>query len=112
MGIYDFDVNLNLEETIRMLDLEIIKGTITEKIDCHEIYSECKSKAVIMVYGKRYFRAGNRLTLTLCIEQLKDKTHLHVIGIGSVQRTSSGECETSQKFTSLPKRILEKYIIE
>ena len=109
MGIYSFDVKLTLDETISRLDSEIIKGTITEKIDFHEIHSECKNKAVVMVYGKRYFRASNRLTLTLCIEELQDKTHVHVIGIGGMERTGSGEGEAMRKVTSLPRRRLEEY---
>lgn len=112
MGIYSFDVKLTLDETIKRLDSEIIKGTITEKIDFHEVYSECKNKAVVMVYGKRYFRAGNRLTLTVCIEELEDKTHVHVIGIGGMERSATGEGESIRKFTSLPRKILEEYIIE
>lgn len=112
MGIYSFDVNLTLDETIKMLDSEIIKGTITEKIDFHEIHSESKTKAVVMVYGKRYFRASNRLTLTVCVEELTDKTHIHVIGIGGMERSCSVEGEAIAKFTSLPRRILDKYIVE
>lgn len=112
MGIYSFNVKLTLEETIKKLDSEIVKGKITEKIDFHEIRCEGKNKAVVMVYGKRYFRAGNRLTLTLCIEEFDDKTHVHVIGIGGMERTASGEGEAIKRFTGLPRIILEDYIIE
>lgn len=111
MGIYSFDVKLSLDETIKKLDSEIIQGTITEKIDFHEIHSECKNKAVVIVYGKRYFRAGNRLTLTLCIEELKDRTHIHVISISGIEVGASDDGEVSRKFTSFPRKILEEYII-
>ena len=112
MGIYSFDVKLTLDETIKKLDSEIIKGTITEKIDFHEINSGSKPKAVVVVYGKKYFRATNRLTLTLCIEELEDKTHIHVIGIGRVDRIISAEDDAIIKFSSLPREILEDYIVE
>ena len=55
MGIYSFDVKLTLDETIKRLDAGIISGTITEKIDFHEINSQGKNKAVVMVYEKKYF---------------------------------------------------------
>ena len=48
MGIYSFDVKLTLDETIKKLDSEIIKGTITEKIDFHEINSGSKNKELLI----------------------------------------------------------------
>ena len=112
MGIYSFDVKLTLDETIKRLDTGIISGTITEKIDFHEINSQGKNKAVVMVYEKKYFRASNRLTLTLCLEELENKTHIHVIGISGIEKAITGNGEASEKFTSLPREILEDYIIE
>jgi hypothetical protein len=112
MGIYSFNVMLKLDEVIKKLDSEIIKGTITEKIDFHEIHSQSDNKAVLMVYGKKYFRAGNRLTLTICLEELVDKTYVHVIGIGGIERTMSGEGEIIERFTNLPREILKEYIVE
>lgn len=112
MGIYSFNVMLKLDEVIKKLDSEIIKGTITEKIDFHEIHPQSDNKAVLMVYGKKCFRAGNRITLTICLEGLVDKTYVHVIGIGGTERTMSGESEIIEKFTKLPREILKEYIVE
>lgn len=112
MGSYGFDVNLTLHEALKKLDKGIIKGNVTECLNVHEIKGCNHGKAVVVVYGKHYYRVGNLLTLTVCLDESDNKTHVHVVAAGDTnKRPDKSENSVSDNFVNSPRDILKEFIL-
>lgn len=108
----NFNVNLGLREVVELLDKGIVSGSFTgERIDYHVIKVDEVHATIIIVYEKHFYRAGNRLTLTVCINNINDITHVHCIGAGGGEGLFRFDWGASDAFTSAPREILKKYII-
>ncbi|MGL5648109.1 MAG: DUF6054 family protein [Clostridium sp.] len=109
----NFTVNLNLKETIEILDSEIVGRSFTgERIDYHVVYGDANNKAVvILIYEKHYWRAGNRLTLTVTIDNMENFTKIHSVGAGGGEGFFKFDWGAGDDFTSAPRYALKKYII-
>ncbi|OPX44676.1 DUF6054 family protein [Clostridium thermobutyricum] len=109
----NFNVNLDLREVVELLDKGIVSGSFTgERIDYHAVKVDEVHAMVVIVYEKHFYRAGNRLTLTVCINNINDITHVHCIGAGGGQGLFRFDWGASDTFTSAPREILKKYIIK
>ena len=112
MGGDNFNVKLSLSETVNLLDKGIVGGSITgEKVDYHVVEIDDVHAMMVLVYEKHFYRAGNRLTLTVCIDNVKDVTHVHSIGAGGGEGLFRFDWGASASFTNAPRRILENYIL-
>lgn len=109
----NFVVNLNLRETVEILDSQIVGKSFTgERIDYHIVYGDTANKAVVvLIYEKHYLRAGNRLTLTVTIDNMGDFTKIHSIGAGGGEGLFKFDWGASEDFTSAPRHALKNYIL-
>ncbi|WP_195972747.1 DUF6054 family protein [Clostridium thermobutyricum] len=108
----NFNVNLGLREVVELLDKGIVSGSFTgERIDYHVVKVDEVHATIIIVYEKHFYRAGNRLTLTVCINNINDITHVHCIGAGGGQGFFRFDWGAGDTFTSAPREILKKYIV-
>lgn len=109
----NFKVNLSLMDTISKLDNGIIKESVTgEKIDYHIITGNEISGAILLVYEKYFYRVGNRITLTIVVDDLRGVTKVHSIGGGAAQgMLFKFDWGASESFAALPRDILSDYII-
>lgn len=108
----NFNVNLGLKETVELLDNGIVEGSITgERVDYHIVKVDNTRATIVVVYEKHFYRAGNRLTLTVCINNVDGITHIHSIGAGGGEGLFKFDWGASDKFTNAPREILGKYII-
>lgn len=114
MNTDNFKVNLTLRDTISKLDDGILKESATgEKIDYHVITGNEDEGAVLLVYEKYFARVGNRITLTIVVDNLDSSTKIHSIGGGAAQgMLFKFDWGASENFASLPRKILENNIIE
>ena len=111
MRVYDLKVELPIEEVLKKLDEGILLGNITERLDYYEVPSGDKGKFIVVVYGKHYYRANNRLTLTICLNDINGITNLHAVGINEMGKPSREDhCNVIEKFIDSPRRILGEYI--
>ena len=83
----------------------------SERLDYYEVPSGDKGKFIVVVYGKHYYRANNRLTLTICLNDINGITNLHAVGINEMGKPSREDrCNVIEKFIYSPRRILGEYI--
>lgn len=113
MNSDNFKVNLSLRDTLSKLDFGIVKESVTgEKIDYHIITGNEDNGAILLVYEKYFQRVGNRITLTIVLDNINGPTKVHSIGGGAAQGMFfKFDWGASESFTSLPRKILSKYII-
>lgn len=108
----DFNVSLSPREAMEIIDKEIVNGSITGvKVDEYIRQPDDRIIAVI-VYEKHYYRAGNRLTLTVVVDNLRGATHIHAVGGGGGQGFLSFDWGASGNFEDTIFKTLRKYIIE
>lgn len=108
----NFKVNLSLRETVKLLDRGIVHGSITgERVDYHVVDIDDVHSMIVIVYEKHFYRAGNRLTLTVCIDNVRDVTKVHCIGAGGGEGLFRFDWGASEDFTNAPRSILDKYIL-
>ena len=78
-----FLVSLSMEETAKKIHSAVVDGSITgELLDHYVIQGQGEQYCIVAVYEKHYWRAGNRLTLTVTIDNLSGPTRVHCIGGG------------------------------
>lgn len=109
----NFYVSVSPDEAIDLIDKQVINGSITgEKIDEYVSDMGNGTKLVVSVYEKHYYRAGNRLTLTVISDNLRGKTHIHTISGGGGQGLLRFDWGASGSFEDTVMDALYKYVIE
>ncbi len=109
----DFYVSVSPDEAIDLIDKEIINGSITgEKIDEYVSDMGNGTKLTVSVYEKHYYRASNRLTLTVVADNLRGRTHIHVVGGGGGQGLLRFDWGASGSFEDTVMDALYKYVIK
>lgn len=106
----DISVDLTPEEAADIVNKAIVNGSITgELIDYHTVCGQDGSLCIISVYEKHYYRAGNRLTLTIIIDNMSGCTKVHSIsgGGGGLLRFDWG---ASGSFENCVANALYKFV--
>lgn len=71
-------VSPTLEECESILDHAILESSISGTfLDRYEITHPSGGRCVVLLYEKHYYRVGNRLTLTVTLDDFTGKTRLH-----------------------------------
>lgn len=108
----DFNVSLSPREAMEIIDDAIVNGSFTGvKIDEYVRQPDGRIIAVL-VYEKHYYRAGNRLTLTVVVDNLRGATHIHTAGGGGGQGMFGFDWGASDSFEDCVSNALYRYIIE
>ncbi|MBS5659723.1 MAG: hypothetical protein KHW79_00405 [Clostridiales bacterium] len=109
----DFNVNLAPQVAMQMIDNGIVNGSLSgERIDYYEVHNTAGYLCITAVYEKFYYRAGNRLTLTVIIDNMRGATHVHAIGGGGGNGAFfKFDWGASEAFTNSPWDILRSYAI-
>ena len=109
----DFEVSVSPDEAIDLIDKAVINGSITgQKIDEYVSDMGNGTKLTVSVYEKHYYRAGNRLTLTVVADNLRGKTHIHVVSGGGGQGLLRFDWGASGSFEDTVMNALYKYVIK
>lgn len=109
----DFYVSIAPQEVVELLNRHIVNGSITgELIDQYTRVTNNGAEVTVLVYEKHYYRAGNRLTLTVVVDNLSGKTHIHSSGGGGGQGFLRFDWGASDSFEGSTFDALHKYIIE
>ena len=76
-------VTCSIGQCAELIHSAIVDGSVTgELLDRYEVQSPDGLKCLVMVYEKHYWRAGNRLTLTVTIDNMSGRTRVHTVGGG------------------------------
>lgn len=112
MADREFTVNLSVYEAERRIHDFIVRGSITGGlISRYELASENNRRCVILVFEKHYWRAGNRLTLTVTADDLAGFTRIHSTGGGGGEGFFRFDWGAASSFSEAPQRALEGFII-
>lgn len=104
-------VNLGLSRTKDLIESEIVEGSFTgEKIDEYTLKKD-ESTCVVMVFEKHFYRAGNRLTLTVILDDFNGTTRVHMIGGGGGEGLFRFDWGAAESFQDTVLTALKPYII-
>lgn len=109
----DLYVSISPDEVAKLINKTIVNNSITgELIDEYIAETDNGTKVIVQVYEKHYYRAGNRLTLTVVIDDVSGKTHIHAIGGGGGQGLFRLDYGASSSFEDGIYDAIYKYIIK
>ncbi|UQT47439.1 DUF6054 family protein [Flavonifractor plautii] len=75
-------VSLGLRECGETIHAAVTDSVTGELVDHYELTHPGGGTCVVAVYEKHYYRAGNRLTLTVVLDDFTGRTRVHCIGGG------------------------------
>jgi len=104
-------VTIGVREAAEMIETEIIEGSVTgELIDRYEI-NDTGKQCVVLVFEKHYYRAGNRLTLTVVIDNIGNRTRVHTIAGGGGEGLFRFDWGASESFEGCVEDVMLPYLI-
>ena len=104
----DFCVTVSADEAAKLIKHHVVNGSITGMLT--DEYTN--SGVTVLVFDKHYYRAGNRLTLTVVIDSLYGRTHIHAVGGGGGQGLLRFDWGASGSFENCIRDALYQYIIQ
>ena len=108
----EFLVRISPQEAVDLVDREIINGSITgEKVDEHICTTDDGREVRVVVYEKHYYRADNRLTLTLTVDNFGGYTRVHAVGGGGGKGFFKFDWGASDSFANSVENALYQYKI-
>lgn len=107
-------VSISPKETAKLINDTITNNSVTgELIDEYVNDTENGTTVIVQIYEKFYYRVNNRLTLTVVIDNVSGRTHIHAIGGGGGQgvffRLDRG---SSESFEDCIYDAIYQYIIK
>jgi hypothetical protein len=107
-----FFVSLSPSQAANRIQEGIVRGSITgELIDSYSISTKEGYSVSVLLFEKHYYRAGNRLTLTVTIDDFTGKTRVHTASGGGGEGLFRFDWGASESFARSAKDILKAYII-
>lgn len=109
----DFYVSVTPVQADKIISDYIVGGSITGVLlDSYKMSSGAGEEIIVSVYEKHYYRAGNRLTLTVTIDNLSGKTQVHTVGGGGGEGLFRWDWGASEAFQNSAYTALRNYIID
>lgn len=108
-----FFVNLTLATAVNYVK----KGAQDEGVS-NELVSEYGDLSIeqgfyVLVYEKYYMRSSNRASLTILLHKVENMVKVFCVGSGGGQGSIfSFDWGAADKFESIPRSVLNKYIID
>lgn len=107
-----FNVSIPYDEALSLINREVVDESITgERIDYYSLTGPNETHCIVAVYEKHYYRAGNRLTLTVTIDDFKGVTRVHSISGGGGEGFFRFDWGASESFAGVVRKALHDYII-
>jgi hypothetical protein len=108
----DMQVSLEPKQADEIVHQEIVNGSITgELIDSYVVHGGDGKLCIISVYEKHYYRAGNRLTLTVIIDNMEGVTRVHSVSGGGGEGLFRFDWGASEVFETCVEIALAEYRI-
>lgn len=106
----EIKINLKPNEAHNFINHAIVTGSVTgELIDYHVVNGKDGSMCIVAVYEKHYYRAGNRLTLTVVIDDMQGTTNVCLISGGGGEGLFRFNWGASRSFEDSVLKELNKY---
>ena len=105
-------VTCSIGQCAELIHSAIVDGSVTgELLDRYEVQSPDGLKCLVMVYEKHYWRAGNRLTLTVTIDNMSGRTRVHTVGGGGGEGLFRFDWGAAESFEGVVYDALSPYIV-
>ncbi len=102
--------SLSVQETVNLIHHAIVDGSITgECIDSYSVPTPHGGICVVLVYEKHYYRAGNRLTLTVVVDDFAGRTRVHTVGGGGGEGLFRFDWGASESFSAVVDNALAQF---
>lgn len=105
----EMTVNLSAEETASRVRGIVENGSITGELLDEYVVPYSGGRSIVQVYEKHYYRAGNRLTLTVVMSEAEGRTHVHLVGGGGGEGLFRFDWGASESFEDSVVRGLERF---
>lgn len=108
-------VSLSIPDCMKVLHKAIVDGSVTgELVDHYELTDAAGTlHCGIAVYEKYYYRVNNRLTVTITVDDLEEKTRVHWISAGGGESVFwRFDWGASESFDSVVRETLRPYFLE
>ena len=105
-------VSCSMEQCGDLIHSAIVDGSITgELLDHYVLQGPNGLQCAVMVYEKHYWRAGNRLTLTVTIDNLSGRTRVHTISGGGGEGLFRFDWGAAESFEGVVQDALSSYML-
>ena len=105
-------VSCSMEQCGDLIHSAIVDGSITgELLDHYVLQGPNGLQCAVMVYEKHYWRAGNRLTLTVTIDNLSGRTRVQTIGGGGGEGLFRFDWGAAESFEGVVQDALSPYML-
>lgn len=109
---YTQKVNLPLHAAADTIYDAIVNGSITgEMIDKYVLAAPSGAQCIVMVFEKHFYRAGNRLTLTVTLDDFEGVARVHAIGGGGGEGLFRFDWGASESFAEAVECAMRPYTI-
>jgi len=107
-----FFVSLDMRSAIDAIDNAVVGGSITgERIDMYGQSAANGGGFVVLVYEKHYYRAGNRLTLTVTLDDFAGRTRVHCVSGGGGEGLFRFDWGAANSFSGVVQKALAPWRI-
>ena len=105
-----FLVSLPAQQAMDVVYEAVMNSATGEVIDCYEIALAAGGKCIVAVFEKHFLRAGNRLTLTVVVDDFLGHARVHTIGGGGGEGLFRFDWGASASFEDAVERALRPYL--
>lgn len=105
-------VSISIDKAADIIENGILQSSLTgEMLDRYEIAGPNDIRCMVMIFEKHYFRAGNRLTLTVTLDNFNGDTRIHYVGGGGGEGFFKFDWGAAESFADIVPRVLEEFIV-
>ena len=105
-------VSLSPQQAAQAVDNAIVNGSVTgERIDFYILNAPNQTACIVCIYEKHYYRAGNRLTLTVTIDNFEGRTRVVCVSGGGGEGFFRFDWGASKSFSNAVVEALGPYIL-
>ena len=104
--------SIDIDKAANLIENGILHSSLTgEMIDYYEVSAQNDIKCIVMIFERHYLRAGNRLTLTVTLDNINGVTRIHYVGGGGGEGFFKFDWGAAESFGELIPKILDEFII-
>ena len=109
MGEKDFYVPMSISEVVAKIKGQLEESLTMELISEYQRTTPQGNTLCVLVLEKHYFRVGNRLTLTVVMDDWEKRTHIHAVsGGGSESFFTRNDWGAGEDFLKQIEKMIAK----
>ena len=107
-----FFVSLSPQDAEERIYQAVVGGSVTgEAIDRFQLSGQGGDICLVSIFEKHYWRAGNRLTLTVTVDNLQGHTRVHLVSGGGGEGLFRFDWGAAESFEGVVQDALSPYML-